>query len=155
MRRILVLVLIGAAFFIYMNFDNFIETVNDIKNPTFTISVENPSLGDDDVLSFDVSLENVTDSPIAVSNLEITYIVILEDKSSKESSTNIAANKVIDKKDQIYIHVELSDYYNSDIDPEASTWTRNKKNSYGIKISVKDNSDKTIKWVKRKIAVST
>ena len=155
MKKLILVLLLGAAFIIYINFDGFIEKVNDIKNPTFNISVENSLLGEDDVLTFDVLLKNVADNPISVGDLEITYIVILENKRSKKTSKDIEVNKVIDKKDQLYINVALSDYYNSDVDPEASIWTKNKKNSFGIKISVKNNSDKTIKWVKRKIAIST
>jgi hypothetical protein len=45
----------------------------------------------------------------------------------------------------------LPDYYNPEIGPEASTWDRNKQKSFGIRISVKDNFDETIKWAVRNI----
>jgi hypothetical protein len=154
MKKFLFFLLIGAAFIIYINFDSFIETVNDLTNPTFEISVVNSSLENDGVLAFEVLLENVTDSPISVGKLEITYIVILDRRNHKKNNRNIIVRKTIDKKSQLYIYVMLPDYYNPELDSEASAWIRNKKKSFGIKISVKDNFDKTIKWVKRDIDFS-
>jgi hypothetical protein len=151
MKKFLFFLLIGAAIIIYMNFDSFIETVNDFKNPTFNISIGFSSLENDGVLAFEVLLENVTDRPISVSKLEITYIVLLEGKRYKKTNRNILVRKTIDKKSELPIYVMLPDYYNPEIDPEASTWDRNKKKSFGIKISVKDNFDETIKWAKRNI----
>ena len=152
MKRLLLLVLLsGAAIIIYMGFDSFIEKVNDFKNPTFNISIEYSSLENDGALTFGVLLENVTDRPISVSKLEITYIVLLKGKNYKKMNRNILVGKIIDKKSALPIYVMLPDYYNPEIGPEASTWDRNKKKSFGIKISVMDNFDKIIKSVKRNI----
>ena len=152
MKKLLLFVLLlGAAIIIYMGFDSFIEKVNDFKNPTFNISIEYSSLENDGALTFGVLLENVTDRPISVSKLEITYIVLLKGKRYKKMNRNILVGKTIDKKSELPISVMLPDYYNPDIDTEASTWGRNKKKSFGIKISVKDNFDKTIKSVKRNV----
>ena len=81
MKIVLFFLLIGSVFIIYMNFDSFIEIVNDFKNPTLNISVENFSLKEDGVLTLDVKLKNSTDNPISVDKLEITYIVILDNKN--------------------------------------------------------------------------
>ena len=155
MKKALFLLLIGAAFIIYIKFDRVVETVNDFKNPTFNISVENFSLKEDGVLTLDVKLKNVTDSAISVGKLEITYIVILNNGSYEKTNRNIIVKKTIDKKDQLNVYVMLSDYYNSAVEPEAPIWLRQKKKSFGIKISVKDYSDKTIKWAKRRIEIPT
>ena len=152
MKKLLLLVLLpGAAIIIYMGFDSFIEKVNDFKNPTFNISIEYSSLENDGALTFGVLLENVTDRPISVSKLEITYIVLLKGKNYKKMNRNILVGKIIDKKSALPIYVMLPDYYNPEIGPEASTWDRNKKKSFGIRISVKDNFDETIKWAVRNI----
>ena len=152
MKKIfLFILLIGAAIIIYLNFDSFIEKANDLKNPTFNISIGYSLLEDDGVLAFEVLLENVTDKPISVSKLEITYIVLLKGKRYKKMNRNILVGKTIDKKSELPIFVMLPNYYNPEIGPEASTWDRNKKKSFGIKISVKDNFDKTIKSVKRNV----
>ena len=152
MKKILLLVLLlGAAIIIYMGFDSFIEKVNDFKNPTFNISIEYSSLENDGTLTFGVLLENVTDRPISVSKLEITYIVLLKGKNYKKMNRNILVGKIIDKKSALPIYVMLPDYYNPEIGPEASTWDRNKQKSFGIRISVKDNFDETIKWAVRNI----
>jgi len=152
MKKLLLSVLLfGAAIIIYLNFGSFIEKANDLKNPTFNISIGYSLLEDDGVLAFEVLLENVTDKPISVSKLEITYIVLLEGKRYKKMNRNILVGKVIDKKSELPIYVMLPDYYNPEIGPEASTWDRNKKKSFGIKISVMNNFDKIIKSVKRNI----
>ena len=152
MKKLLLLVLLsGAAIIIYMGFDSFIEKVNDFKNPTFNISIEYSSLENDGALTFGVLLENVTDRPISVSKLEITYIVLLKGKNYKKMNRNILVGKIIDKKSALPIYVMLPDYYNPEIGPEASTWDRNKQKSFGIRISVKDNFDETIKWAVRNI----
>ena len=155
MKKTLFFLLLVAAFIIYMNFDSFIETVDDFKNPTFNISVENFSLAEDGVLTFDVKLKNVTDSPISVGKLEIAHLVILNNRNYEESNSNIIVRNTIDKKGQLYVSVMLSDYYNPKVEPEAPTWLRQKKKSFGIEISVKDDFDKTIKWAKRNIDFST
>ena len=152
MKKILLSVFVlGTAIIIYLNFDSFIEKVNDFKNPTFNISIGYSSLENDGVLTFEVLLKNVTDSPISVGKLEITYIVLLEGKRYKKMNRNILVRKTIDKKSELPVYVILPDYYNPEVGPEASTWDRNKKKSFGIRIAVKDKSDKTIKWAKRNI----
>jgi hypothetical protein len=152
MKKLLLFVLLlGAAIIIYMGFDSFIEKVNDFKNPTFNISIEYSSLENDGDLTFRVLLENVTDRPISISKLEITYIVLLKGKNYKRMNRNILVGKIIDKKSALPIYVMLPDYYNPEIGPEASTWDRNKQKSFGIRISVKDNFDETIKWAVRNI----
>jgi hypothetical protein len=150
-KLLLFILLLGAAIIIYMGFDSFIEKVNDFKNPTFNISIEYSSLENDGDLTFRVLLENVTDRPISISKLEITYIVLLKGKNYKKMNRNILVGKIIDKKSALPIYVMLPDYYNPEIGPEASTWDRNKQKSFGIRISVKDNFDETIKWAKRNI----
>jgi hypothetical protein len=152
MKKLLLFVLLlGAAIIIYMGFDGFIEKVNDFKNPTFNISIEYSSLENDGDLTFRVLLENVTDRPISISKLEITYIVLLKGKNYKKMNRNILVGKIIDKKSALPIYVMLPDYYKPEIGPEASTWDRNKQKSFGIRISVKDNFDETIKWAVRNI----
>ena len=47
----------------------------------------------------------------------------------------------------------LPGYYNFEFESEASAWIRQKKKRFGLKISVKDNFDKTIKWAKRNIDI--
>ena len=137
MKKALFLLIICAAFILYFNFDRFIETVNDFKNPTFNISVENPTLGEDGVLTVDVKLKNVTDSTISVGKLEITYITVLNNRSYEETIRNILVKKTIDKKDQLSVFVMLADYYNSEVEPEAPIWLRQKKKNFGLRISVK------------------
>ena len=152
MKKLLLFVLLlGAAIIIYMGFDSFIEKENDFKNPTFNISIEYSSLENDGALTFGVLLENVTDRPISISKLEITYIVLLKGKNYKKMNRNILVGKIIDQKSALPIYVRLPDYYNPEIGPEASTWDRNKQKSFGIRISVKDNFDETIKWAVRNI----
>ena len=152
MKKILLsALLLGAAIIIYLNFNSFIEKANDFKNPTFDISIGYSSLENDGVLAFEVLLGNVTDRPISVSKLEITYIVLLEGKRYKKMNRNILVRKTIDKKSELPVYVILPDYYNPEVGPEASTWDRNKKKSFGIRIAVKDNFDETIKSVKRKV----
>ena len=152
MKKLLLFVLLlGAAIIIYMGFDSFIEKVNDFKNPTFNISIEYSSLENDGDLTFRVLLENVTDRPISISKLEITYIVLLKGKNYKKMNRNILVGKIIDKKSALPIYVMLPDYYKPEIGPEASTWDRHKQKSFGIRISVKDNFDETIKWAVRNI----
>ena len=109
------------------------------------------SLEADGVLTSKVLLENDTKSPLFVSKLEISYIVLLKNKRHTEVNRNIIVRDTIDKESHLLIYVMLPDYYNYEIDPEASIWDRERKEKFGIQISVKDNSDKTIKWVKRKI----
>jgi hypothetical protein len=155
MKKLLLFSLIGVAIIIFIDFDSFIEKVNDFKNPTFNISVVYSSLEKDGTLTFKVLLENVTDSPISVDKLEITYIVLLKGKNYEKMNRNIIVKKIIDKKSELPVFVMLPDYYNSEIDHEASIWDKNKKKSFGIKISVKDDFDETIKWAKRNIDFST
>ncbi|MFC1845090.1 hypothetical protein ACFLZ5_09925 [Thermodesulfobacteriota bacterium] len=155
MKKSLFVVFIVAAFIIYMNFDKFIEIVNDFKYPTLNISIEDFSLKDDGVLTLDIKLKNVTDNPISVGKLEITYIVILDNKHYETTNRNFIVKKTIDKKDDLNVFVMLSDYYNLEYEDEAPSWMRQKKNSFGLKISVKDNSDQTIKRAKRNVDIST
>ena len=155
MKKSLFVVFIVAAFIIYMNFDKFIEIVNDFKYPTLNISIEDFSLKDDGVLTLDIKLKNVTDNPISVGKLEITYIVILDNKHYETTNRNFIVKKTIDKKDDLNVFVMLSDYYNLEFESEAPAWIRQKKKSFGLKISVKDNFDKIIKWAKRNIDIST
>jgi len=151
MKKLLLFLLIGAAVIIFMDFDRFIEKINDFKNPTFNISVLYSSLENDGALTFEVLLENVTDSPISVGKLEITYIVLLDGKNYKKMNRNIVVRQTIDKKSELPIYVMLPNYYKPGVGPEASTWISNKKKSFGIQISVKNNFDKTIKSAKRNI----
>jgi len=152
MKKLLLFVLLlGAAIIIYLGFDSFIEKVNDFKNPGLHISLVDFSLEADGVLTSKVLLENDTKSPLFVSKLEISYIVLLKNKRHTEVNRNIIVRDTIDKESHLLINVMLPDYYNDEIDPEASIWDRERKEKFGIQISVKDNSDKTIKWVKRKI----
>jgi hypothetical protein len=138
-----------------MNFDKFIEVVNDFRYPTLNISVENFSLEDDGVLTLDVKLKNVTENPISVGNLEITYIVILDNKNYETTKRNFIVKKTLDKKDELKVFVMLSAYYNFEYEDEAPSWMRQKKNSFGLKISVKDNSDQIIKRAKRNVDIAT
>ena len=124
--------------------------VNDFKNPGLHISLVDFSLVADGVLTSKVLLENDSGSPIYVGKLEITYIVLLKNKRHKVAKRSIIVRNTIDKKSDLLVYVMLPDYYNHEIDPEASTWDRERKEKFGIKISVKDNSDKTIKWTKIK-----
>jgi hypothetical protein len=149
MKKLLVVVVIGVTILIFVDLYSFIEKVNDFINPTLNISIVSSSLENDGVLTFKVLLENVADRRISVGELEITYIVLLKGKNYKKMNRNIIVRKIIDKKNELLVFVMLPDYYNSEIDPEASAWDRNKKKSFGIRISVKDYSDKTIKWAKR------
>ena len=155
MKKTIFILLIVAAFVIFMNFDKFIEVVNDFRYPTLNISVENFSLEDDGVLTLDVKLKNVTENPISVGNLEITYIVILDNKNYETTKRNFIVKKTLDKKDELKVFVMLSAYYNFEYEDEAPSWIRQKKNSFGLKISVKDNSDQIIKRAKRNVDIAT
>jgi len=155
MKKTIFILLIVAAFVIFMNFDKFIEVVNDFRYPTLNISVENFSLEDDGVLTLDVKLKNVTENPISVGNLEITYIVILDNKNYETTKRNFIVKKTLDKKDELKVFVMLSAYYNFEYEDEAPSWMRQKKNSFGLKISVKDNSDQIIKRAKRNVDIAT
>ena len=95
MKKILVVLLIGAAVFTYLNFDSVIEKINDLKNPTFDIEMGFSSLEKDGVLTFDVLLKNVTDRPISVDILEVTYIVLLKGKNYTKKTRNILDKKTI------------------------------------------------------------
>ena len=44
MKKLLILLVIGTAFIIFFDLDSFIEKINDFINPTFNISILNPSL---------------------------------------------------------------------------------------------------------------
>jgi hypothetical protein len=151
MQRFFFFLVIFLLVIIYMSFDSFTAKVNDFKNPGLHISLVDSSLEADGVLTSKVLLENDTKSPIFVSKLEISYIVLLKNKRHTEVNRNIIVRDTIDRESHLLIYVMLPDYYNYEIDPEASIWDRERKEKFGIQISVKDNSDKTIKWVKRKI----
>ena len=155
MKKILFFLLIFAAFIIFMNFDRSIEIVNDLRYPTLDISVENFSLKEDGVLALDVKLENVTENPISVGTLEIMYVVVLDNKNYEETERNFIVKKTIEPKDQLIVFVMLSDYYNLESEDEAPAWIRQKKNRFGLKITVKKNSGETIKQAKRKVNIST
>ena len=58
---------------------------------------------------------------------------------------NILVGKVIDKKGELPIYVMLPDYYNPEIGPEASTWDRNKKKSFGISLMCLENGRRSVK----------
>jgi len=129
----------------FSNFDSLIEKGNNLLNPPFNISVINPSLNNDGVLDFEVLLENDSDHPITVGKLELTYIVIPTRVNYEKRNRNILVRKIIDKNDDLSVYVILSDYYNPEVLPEAESWLRLKKKSFGIEISVKDKADDTIK----------
>lgn len=151
MQRYLFFLVIFLLAIIYISFDSFTAKLNDFKSPGLHISLVDSSLEADGVLTSKVLLENDTKSPIFVSKLEISYIVLLKNKRHTEMNRSIIVRDTIDKESRLLINVMLPDYYNNEIDPEASIWDRERKEKFGIQISVKDNSDKTIKWVKRKI----
>jgi len=153
MKILLFVLAIGTAILIFVDLDNFIEKVNDFKNPTFNISILHPSLRQDGVLTLDVLLENVTDSPLFVDRLELTYIVLLESKNYKKMNRNILVEKNIDKKSELPVSVMLPDFYKPEIASESSSWDRNKQKKFGLRIFVKDNSDNTIKRAKRNIDI--
>ena len=144
MKKIIFLLLIGAAIMIYLNFDAIVERVNNFENSTVNITVENSSLASNGALEFDVKLENVGNSPISVGNLDIAYILILDGTDYTRTHREIKVRKTIDKKDELLIRVMLPDYTNPSVDPEASVWIRNKKKSFGVKISVIDYFGQTV-----------
>jgi len=154
MKKSLFILLIIAVFLVYIKFDSVIEIVNDFKYPALDISVGNFSLEGDGVLILDVILENNTENPIFVDTLEITYIVVLDIEHYEETKRNFIVKKTIDK-DQLKVFVMLRDYYNTKFEPDISGWIRQKKKGFGLQISVKDNSGKTIKWAKRHVDIST
>lgn len=154
MKKLLILLVIGTAFIIFFDLDSFIEKINDFINPTFNISILNPSLEKDGVMTLEVLLENVTNSPIFVDKLELTFIVIPTRVNYEKRKSDIIVGKTIDKKDDLRVYVILSDYYNPEVEPEAEARLRQKKENFGIKITVKDKIGDTIKWAKRKIDFS-
>lgn len=151
MSRFLIFLVIFLVGVIFINFDNIVETVNDFKNPTFNITVGESSLGNDGTLSFKITLKNVTGDPIFVDKLGIKYIVFIDDDRYEFENREIEVSKTIDGKNPLDIDVILSDYINPNFEPTASQWIRNKRKNFGIKISVKDNSGKTIQWTKIKL----
>jgi hypothetical protein len=151
MQRFLAILVICLVGIIYLGFDTIVEKINELKTPTFSISVVRPSLGTDGTLTFKVMLKNVTDSPIGVAGLGITYVIFPDDNSYEYKNTEIEVRETLDPKQQLDIPVVLADYVNPLVDPTASSWVRNKKKKFGIKISVKDYSDKTLQWTKIRI----
>ena len=149
---IVFLLLISAGFYIiYINFDSLNEKWEDFINPSFNISVINSSLNNYGDLEFEVLLENNSDHLVSVGNLELTYIAIPTRANYEKRNREISSGKTIGKKDDLSIHVKLSDYDN----PEAESWLKQKEKNFGIEITVKDNIGNTIKWVKRKIDLSS
>ena len=149
---IVFLLLISAGFYIiYINFDSLNEKWEDFINPSFNISVINSSLNNYGDLEFEVLLENNSDHLVSVGNLELTYIAIPTRANYEKRNREISIGKTIGKKDDLSIHVKLSDYDN----PEAESWLKQKEKNFGIEITVKDNIGNTIKWVKRKIDLSS
>ena len=149
---IVFLLLISAGFYIiYINFDSLNEKWEDFINPSFNISVINSSLNNYGDLEFEVLLENNSDHLVSVGNLELTYIAIPTRANYEKRNREISIGKTIGKKDDLSIHVKLSDYDN----PEAESWLKQKEKNFGIEITVKDNIGNTIKWAKRKIDLSS
>ena len=145
---IVFLLLISAGFYIiYINFDSLIEKEENLVNPSFNISVTNSSLNNHGDLEFEVLLENNSDHLVSVGKLELTYIAIPTRVNDEKRNREIGVWKTIGKKDNLIVHVKLSDYYN----PEAESWLKQKEKDFGIEITVKDSIDNTIKWAKRKI----
>jgi hypothetical protein len=151
MPRFLIVLLIFLVGIIFINFDNIVKTVNDFKEHPFNITVEESSLGKDGTLAFKVVLKNVADSPIFVGKLDITYIVFIDDDRYEFANKDIAVRKTIDEENPLDINVALPNYANPKFESTASQWIRNKRKNFGIKISVKDNFDKTIQWTKIKL----
>jgi len=150
MSRILIFLVIFLAGIIFIKFDFIVKRVNDFKKPTFNITVGKFSLEKDGTLTFRVELKNVKDSPIYVNKLGITYIVFIDDDRYEFANRDIEVKKEIDIEIPLDIDVTLFNYVTPKFEPTASQWIRNKKEKFGIKISVKDNSDKTIQWTKIK-----
>ena len=150
MQRFLAILVICIVGIIFLSFDTIINTVNDFKKQTFNIIVVNSSLGADGALILKVKLENVTDIPIFVGKLGITYIVFPDENNYDFNNKEIEVRKTIDPKNPLDINVMLPDYVNLGVEPAASLWIRNKRENFGIKVSVKDNLDETIQWTKIK-----
>lgn len=151
MQRFLAILVICIVGIIFLSFDTIINTVNDFKKQTFNIIVVNSSLGADGALILKVKLENVTDIPIFVGKLGITYIVFPDENNYDYNNNEIEVRKTIDPQNPSDITVMLPDYVNLGVEPTASLWIRNKRKNFGIKVSVKDNLDETIQWTKIKI----
>ena len=150
MQRFLAILVICIVGIIFLSFDAIISTVNDFKKQTFNIIVVNSSLGADGALILKVKLENVTDIPIFVGKLGITYIVFPDENNYDYNNNEIEVRKTIDPKNPLDITVMLPDYVNLGVESTASLWIRNKRKNFGIKVSVKDNLDETIQWTKIK-----
>lgn len=150
MQRFLAILVICIVGIIFLSFDTIINAVNDFKKQTFNIIVVNSSLGADGALILKVKLENVTDIPIFVGKLGITYIVFPDENNYDFNNKEIEVRKTIDPKNPLDINVMLPDYVNLGVEPAASLWIRNKRENFGIKVSVKDNLDETIQWTKIK-----
>jgi len=128
-----------------------LEKGENLINPSFNISVINSSLNNFGGIEFEVLLENNSYHPVSVSKLELTYIAIPTRVNYEKKNREIGVWKTIGKKDDLIVHVKLSDYYN----PEAESWLRQKEKDFGIEITVKDRMDNNIKWAKRKIDFSS
>jgi len=150
MQRFLAILVICIVGIIFLSFDTIISTVNDFKKQTFNIIVVNSSLGADGALTLKVKLENVTDIPIFVGKLGITYIVFPDENNYDYNNNEIEVRKTIDPKNPLDITVMVPDYVNLGVESTASLWIRNKRKNFGIKVSVKDNLDETIQWTKIK-----
>ncbi len=150
MQRFLAILVICIVGIIFLSFDTIINTVNDFKKQKFNIIVVNSSLGADGALILKVKLENVTDIPIFVGKLGITYIVFPDENNYDFNNKEIEVRKTIDPKNPLDINVMLPDYVNLGVESAASLWIRNKRENFGIKVSVKDNLDETIQWTKIK-----
>lgn len=70
--------------------------------------------------------------------------------NSPFNNKEIEVRKTIDPKNPLDINVMLPDYVNLGVESAASLWIRNKRENFGIKVSVKDNLDETIQWTKIK-----
>lgn len=150
MQRFLAILVICIVGIIFLSFDTIINTVNDFKKQKFNIIVVKSSLGEDGALILKVKLENVTDIPIFVGKLGITYIVFPDENNYDFNNKEIEVRKTIDPKNPLDINVMLPDYVNLGVESAASLWIRNKRENFGIKVSVKDNLDETIQWTKIK-----
>jgi len=151
MSRFLILLVIFFVGIVFIKFDFIVQTLNDFKEPTFDITVGKSLLENDGTLTFKVELKNVKDKPIFVDRLGITYIVFIDDNRYEFENRDIEVRKTIDSENQEDITVALPGYVNTKFEPSASQWIRNKREEFGIKISVKDNFDKTIQWTNIKL----
>jgi len=151
MQRLFIFLGVFLVVIFLINFDNIVKIANDFKEPALDIEVGKSLLGADGTLTAKVTLKNVTESPIFVDRLGITYIVFIDDNRYEFEKRDIEARMTIDGKNQENITVVLPGYVNPKFEPSASQWIRNKRKKFGIKISVKDNFDKIVQWTNIKL----